>query len=90
MCVIDWWMKPKAMRSEDQRKPKVENRANIVSANVEMDESTTVEKEIELRVSLKVMGPLTKLKYVVQNEISLTLTVLHPIACLGDTKQRQK
>lgn len=69
---------PNHVSSEEQVSQGVKNSAKILVANMENDESITIDNEVQFEIPPSEVGFLTKLTHEVRFEIGLTKIVLHP------------
>lgn len=70
------------MSSEEQAAQSVGKSSKIVVANIENDESTNVDIDIQIEIPPAQMGFIKMLAYKRCIKIGLTKTVYHPTACM--------
>lgn len=63
----------------------IENKTKIVMTNVESNEFTPIDNDLQFKIPPAEVGLLTKPTNKAQTGIGLTKAVLHPTTCLVDT-----
>lgn len=86
MCIINEGdKKPRPMRSEKQVSEGVKI-LEMVRSNVESDECTTVDNDVQCEIPPAQVGLLINPTYNVRTEIDIRKTVLHTTTCLEDIR----